>query len=71
MQRDGDPRVVVLFRPARLPALEKTEDREEIAKFWGIDPEFFPKKRGLTKTDIFPAIETGRSRGCGWSPPIP
>jgi predicted molibdopterin-dependent oxidoreductase YjgC len=40
-------------------ALEKPEDREEIAKFWGVDPDFFPKKRGLTETDIFPAIETG------------
>ncbi len=44
-------------------ALEKSEDREEIAKFWGIDPEFFPKKRGLTETDIFPAIETGDIKG--------
>jgi predicted molibdopterin-dependent oxidoreductase YjgC len=44
-------------------ALEKPEDREEIAKFWGIDPEFFPKKRGLTETDIFPAIETGEIKG--------
>ncbi|SJM91970.1 molybdopterin oxidoreductase family protein [Crenothrix polyspora] len=44
-------------------ALEKAEDREEIAKFWGIDPEFFPKKRGLTETDIFPAIETGEIKG--------
>ena len=43
--------------------LEKPEDREEIAKFWGIDPEFFPKKRGLTETDIFPAIETGEIKG--------
>ncbi len=44
-------------------ALEKAEDREEIAKFWGIDPEFFPKIRGLTETDIFPAIETGEIKG--------
>ena len=43
--------------------LEKPEDREEIAKFWGIDPEFFPKQRGLTETDIFPAIETGQIKG--------
>ncbi len=41
-------------------ALEKDKDREDIAKFWGIDPEFFPKKRGLFMTDIFPAIETGQ-----------
>ncbi len=44
-------------------ALEKEEHREEIADFWGIDPEFFPKKRGLTETDIFPAIETGEIKG--------
>ncbi len=43
--------------------LEKAEDREEIAQFWGIDPEFFPKQRGLTETDIFPAIETGEIKG--------
>jgi anaerobic selenocysteine-containing dehydrogenase len=43
--------------------LEKAEDREEIAGFWGIDPEFFPAKRGLTETDIFPAIETGQIKG--------
>ncbi|MFZ2171130.1 MAG: molybdopterin-dependent oxidoreductase, partial [Methylococcaceae bacterium] len=43
--------------------LEKAEDREEIARFWGIDPEFFPKQRGLTETDIFPAIETGEIKG--------
>jgi len=44
-------------------SLEKPEHREEIAKFWGIDPEFFPKTRGLTETDIFPAIETGQIKG--------
>lgn len=44
-------------------ALEKPEHREEIAQFWGIDPEFFPKKRGLFQTDIFPAIETGQIKG--------
>jgi len=43
--------------------LENEADREEIAKFWGIDPEFFPKKRGLAETDIFPAIETGEIKG--------
>jgi len=41
-------------------ALEKEKDRETIAKFWGIDPEFFPQQRGLFMTDIFPAIETGQ-----------
>jgi len=44
-------------------ALEKEKDREEIAKFWGIDPEFFPKKRGMFMTDILPAIETGQIKG--------
>ena len=44
-------------------ALEKENDRKEIADFWGIDEEFFPKKRGLAQTDIFPAIETGQIKG--------
>jgi assimilatory nitrate reductase catalytic subunit len=44
-------------------ALEYPEHREEVAKFWGVDPEFFPTKRGLTETDIFPAIETGQIKG--------
>jgi len=44
-------------------ALEKEQDRKDIAKFWGIDPEFFPKKRGMFQTDIFPAIETGQIKG--------
>jgi len=44
-------------------ALEKEQDRKDIAEFWGIDPEFFPKKRGLFQTDIFPAIETGQIKG--------
>jgi assimilatory nitrate reductase catalytic subunit len=43
--------------------LEKAAHRQEIADFWGIDPEFFPKARGLTETDIFPAIETGQIKG--------
>ncbi|WNC68204.1 nitrate reductase [Thalassotalea nanhaiensis] len=43
--------------------LENADDRQEIADFWGIDPEFFPKKRGLAETDIFPAIETGEIKG--------
>ncbi len=43
--------------------LENEKDREEVARFWGVDPEFFPKKRGLTETDIFPAIETGQIKG--------
>ena len=43
--------------------LENPEHRQEIADYWGIDQEFFPKKRGLTETDIFPAIETGQIKG--------
>lgn len=41
-------------------ALEYAKHREEVGKFWNVDPEFFPKKRGLFQTDIFPAIETGQ-----------
>jgi assimilatory nitrate reductase catalytic subunit len=44
-------------------ALENEQDRIDIARFWGIDPEFFPKQRGLFQTDIFPAIETGQIKG--------
>ena len=43
--------------------LENPEDREEIGKFWNVDPEFFPKQRGLAETDIFPAIELGEIKG--------
>ena len=43
--------------------LENEQDREDVAAFWGCDPEFFPKKRGLFQTDIYPAIETGQIRG--------
>tara|TARA_R110002074_G_scaffold401634_1_gene600641 strand:+ start:24375 stop:26579 length:2205 start_codon:yes stop_codon:yes gene_type:complete len=43
--------------------LENADDREEIGKFWNVEPEFFPKKRGLAQTDIFPAIETGQIKG--------
>lgn len=41
-------------------ALENEQHRDEIGKFWGVDPEFFPKQRGMFMTDIFPAIETGQ-----------
>lgn len=41
-------------------SLENASHREEIGRFWRVDPKFFPEKRGLTETDIFPAIETGR-----------
>jgi len=44
-------------------ALEKEKDRQDVAAFWGVDPDFFPKKRGLFQTDIFPAIETGQIKG--------
>lgn len=44
-------------------ALENEKDRQEVASFWKIDPEFFPKKRGMFMTDILPAIETGQIKG--------
>ncbi|WP_065187537.1 molybdopterin oxidoreductase family protein [Shewanella woodyi] len=44
-------------------ALENPEHRQQVADFWGITPDFFPEKRGLTETDIFPAIETGEIKG--------
>ncbi|RTZ62169.1 MAG: nitrate reductase, partial [Gammaproteobacteria bacterium] len=43
--------------------LENPQDREDVAKFWGVDAEFFPKKRGLVHTDIYPAVETGQIKG--------
>ena len=43
--------------------LENEKDRQEVADFWGIDAEFFPKHRGLAMTDILPAIETGQIKG--------
>jgi len=43
--------------------LEKPKDRKEIAEFWGVEESFFPEKRGLFMTDIFPAIETGQIKG--------
>ncbi|MDQ1363167.1 MAG: ferredoxin-nitrate reductase, partial [Pseudomonadota bacterium] len=43
--------------------LEKPQHRKEIADFWGVDESFFPLQRGLTQTDIFPAIETGQIKG--------
>ena len=44
-------------------ALENEKDRSEIAEFWGIDADYFPKKRGMFMTDILPAIESGEIRG--------
>ena len=43
--------------------LENEKDRQEVADFWGIDAEFFPKHRGLAMTDILPAVETGQIKG--------
>lgn len=43
--------------------LENEQDRQFVADYWGIDANFFPEKRGLTETDIFPAIETGEIKG--------
>lgn len=43
--------------------LENPQHRKEVADFWGIDERFFPDKRGMTMTDIFPAIETGQVKG--------
>ena len=43
--------------------LENEKHRDEVGKFWNVDPEFFPKKVGLKQTDIFPAIETGQIKG--------
>ena len=43
--------------------LEKDKDRKRVADFWGIDADFFPSARGLSQTDIFPAIETGEIKG--------
>lgn len=43
--------------------LENEKDRKDIADFWGIEEDFFPEKRGLAQTDIFPAIETGQIKG--------
>ncbi len=43
--------------------LENPKHREQVAKFWNVDSEFFPKKVGLKQTDIFPAIETGQIKG--------
>jgi assimilatory nitrate reductase catalytic subunit len=49
-----------------LPAyryLENESDRDFMARYWGVDKDFFPAKRGLFQTDIFPAIETGQIKG--------
>ncbi|PCJ22502.1 MAG: nitrate reductase catalytic subunit [SAR86 cluster bacterium] len=43
--------------------LENQDHRKEVADFWGVNEEFFPAQRGLTMTDIFPAIEAGKVKG--------
>lgn len=44
-------------------SLDNKEDRDFIGKLWNVDPDFFPGKRGLVQTEIFPAIETGEIKG--------
>ncbi len=44
-------------------SLKNEQHRKEIAEFWGVDESFFHPKRGMTMTDIFPAIETGQVKG--------
>ena len=43
--------------------LEVPEHRTEMAKFWNVDPAFFPQKRGLYQTDIYQAMEAGQIKG--------
>lgn len=43
--------------------LEYPKDREDVAKFWNCDPEFFPKKLGMKQTDIYQVMETGQIKG--------
>lgn len=43
--------------------LENPQHRKEVSEFWGVEEGFFPPKRGMTMTDIFPAIETGQVKG--------
>ena len=43
--------------------LENPKHRKQVSEFWGVDETFFPPKRGMTMTDIFPAIETGQVKG--------
>ena len=43
--------------------LENPRDREEVARFWNVDPEFFPPKRGMFQTDIYQAMEAGQIKG--------
>ena len=43
--------------------LENEQDRIDMAKFWNVDLDFFPTKRGMFQTDIYAAIETGQIKG--------
>ncbi|MFQ5781170.1 MAG: molybdopterin-dependent oxidoreductase, partial [Nitrospiria bacterium] len=43
--------------------LENEADRAFTAAYWGVEKDFFPAKRGLAQTDIFPAIEEGKIKG--------
>jgi len=43
--------------------LENPQHRKDVSEFWGVEEDFFPPKRGMTMTDIFPAIETGQVKG--------
>lgn len=43
--------------------LEYAKDREDVAKFWNCDPEFFPKKVGMKQTDIYQVMEAGKIKG--------
>ncbi|TXH70897.1 MAG: nitrate reductase [Thiothrix sp.] len=43
--------------------LEVPEHRAEVARYWNIDEEFLPKKRGMYQTDIYQAMEAGQIKG--------
>ena len=43
--------------------LEIPEHRAEVAQFWNVDAEVFPKQRGMTQTDIYQAMEAGKIKG--------
>ncbi len=43
--------------------LENEQDRIDIAKFWNVDVDFFPTKRGMFQTDIYQAMELGQIKG--------
>jgi len=43
--------------------LENKADRQFMADYWGVEESFFPARRGMAETDIFPAIERGEIKG--------